>query len=332
MTEDTVVRWGILGASRFACEQMGPAIHSAQGAALAGLATSSAEKAAPFQRFAPGLTLFDSYEALLASPDIDAVYIPLPNQLHVEWTLKALEAGKPVLTEKPLAMKAPEFDAVIEARDKTGLLAAEAYMIVHHPQWQRARELVQGGAIGQLQHVDGFFSYDNSADADNIRNRPETGGGSIPDIGVYTMGSVRFVTGEEPTKVAAEITWENGVDVTAHVTASFPSFRFQATTSMRMHPRQEMTFHGSDGIVRLTAPYNTNVFGQAEVHLQRNAHRPGQNPEVTIERWPGVNQYAIQVENFGRAMRGEINYPCPLEFSRETQAMIDEVFRAAGNS
>ena len=330
MAEDMVVRWGILGAAKFAREQMGPAIHAAQGATLAGLATSSAKKAASFQSFAPELTHFDSYEALLASPDIDAVYIPLPNHLHIEWTLKALEAGKPVLAEKPLAMKAPEFDAVIEARDRTGLMAAEAYMIVHHPQWQRARELVQGGAIGQLQHVDGFFSYDNSADVENIRNRPETGGGSIPDIGVYTMGSVRFVTGEEPKAVATEISWENGVDVTAHVTASFPSVRFQATTSMRMHPRQEMTFHGSDGIVRLTAPFNTNVFGQAEVHLHRNAHIPGSNPEITIERWPGVNHYVIQVENFGRAMRGEIDYPCPLEFSRGTQVMIDEVFRVSG--
>ncbi|MGI9390596.1 MAG: Gfo/Idh/MocA family protein [Boseongicola sp.] len=328
MAEASLVRWGILGGARFAREHMGPAIHAAQGATLAGLATSSAEKAAPFQSFAPDLRVFDSYQALLESPDIDALYIPLPNHIHVEWTLKSLEAGKPVLTEKPIAMAETEFDTLIAARDKSGLLAAEAYMIVHHPQWKRARELVQGGAIGQLQHVDGFFSYDNSSDLENIRNRPETGGGSIPDIGVYTMGSVRFVTGEEPGNVTAEITWENDVDVTTHVTAAFPSFRFQATTSMRMHPRQEMTFHGSEGIVRLTAPFNTNIFGQAEMHLHKNAHRPGQNPEVTIERWPGDSHYVNQVENFGRAMRGEIDYPCPLEFSRGTQAMIDKVFRA----
>ncbi|MGI9388781.1 MAG: Gfo/Idh/MocA family protein [Boseongicola sp.] len=328
MAESSQVRWGILGGARFAREQMGPAIHAAEDATLAGLATSSAEKAAQFQSFAPNLRLFDCYESLLESPEIDAVYVPLPNHMHVEWTLKALEAGKPVLTEKPIAMTEAEFDTLIAARDKSGLLAAEAYMIVHHPQWQRARELVQSSAIGQLHHVDGFFSYDNSSDVENIRNRPETGGGSIPDIGVYTMGSARFVTGEEPEHVAAEITWENGVDVTAHVTAAFPSFRFQASTSMRMHPRQEMTFHGSEGIVRLTAPFNTNIFGQAEVHLHKNAHRPGQIPEITIERWPGINQYVIQVENFGRAMRGEIEYPCPLEFSRGTQAMIDKVFRA----
>jgi predicted dehydrogenase len=324
------IRWGILGAARFAMEQMAPAIHAARGAELAGLATSDAAKAAPFQAYAPGLKIFDSYDDLLASPDIDAVYVPLPNHLHVEWTLKALAAGKPVLTEKPLAMQADGFDAVIAARDASGLLAAEAYMIVHHPQWQRARELVQGGAIGAVGHVDGFFSYNNAADPGNIRNRPETGGGSLPDIGVYTMGSARFVMGEEPTSVDAHITWENGVDVTAHVTAAFPTFRYQATTSMRMHPRQEMTFHGETGIIRLTAPFNAGVFGGAQLELHRNVHRDGGAPSITVERWPTANHYVAQVENFCATLRGEADYPCPLEFSKGTQAMIDMVFEAAG--
>lgn len=325
------IRWGILGAANFAREQMGPAINAARDAVLAGLATSDPAKAEPFARLAPGIRVFDSYEALLADPDIDAVYVPLPNHIHVEWTLKALAAGKAVLTEKPMTMQEAEFDQLIAARDRAGRLAAEAYMIVHHPQWQRARDLVRDGAIGPLVHVDGFFSYDNRSDPGNIRNRPETGGGSTRDIGVYTMGSARFVLGEEPEEVDAEIAWENGVDVTAHVTARFPSVRFQATTSMRMHPRQEMTFHGETGIIRLTAPFNANVFGQAELHLHRNAHGAGGSPAVTVERWPGVNHYVLQVENFGAAMRGESDYPCPLEFSRGTQAMIDRVFASAGN-
>lgn len=326
MTEP--IRWGVLGAANFARNEMAPAIHAAKGAVLAGLATSSPDKAAPFQAFAPGLRVYDSYDALLANPEIDAVYVPLPNHLHIEWSLKALAAGKPVLTEKPIAMRAAEIDPLIAARDASGLLAAEAYMIVHHPQWQRARSLYHEGAIGMLQHIDGFFSYDNSGDPGNIRNTPETGGGSLPDIGVYTIGSARFVTGEEPTKVDAEIVWENGVDVTAHVTARFPSARFQATTSMRMHPRQEMTFHGSDGILRLSAPFNASVFGEARLELHRNVHRGGE-PDVTVERWPGVNHYVLQVEAFGRAIREAAPYPWSLEDARGTQAAIDAAFKAA---
>ncbi len=128
------VRWGILGAAKFAREHMGPAIHAANEAELAALATSSAEKAAPFQAFAPGIAVHQSYEALLADPSIDAVYIPLPNHLHVEWALKAMQAGKHVLVEKPAALREAEFDQLIAARDGAGVLAAEAYMIVHHPQ------------------------------------------------------------------------------------------------------------------------------------------------------------------------------------------------------
>ena len=133
------VNFGVMGASSFALAQTARAIHEARGARFAALATSSAAKAEPFKAFAPDLVVHLDYDAMLADPTIEAVYIPLPNHLHVEWTLKALEAGKHVLTEKPIAMTAPEIDALIAARDRTGLFASEAYMIVHHPQWQRVR-------------------------------------------------------------------------------------------------------------------------------------------------------------------------------------------------
>ena len=316
------IRWGVLGAANFAREHMAPAIHAAKGAKLTALATSSAEKAAGFRAFAPDLRIHDSYDALLADPDIDAVYIPLPNHLHMEWTTRALQAGKHVLCEKPIAMQADQIDALIALRDKTGLVAAEAYMIVHHPQWQRAKALFEDGAISKLVLVDGVFSYDNRSDPGNIRNKPETGGGSLPDIGVYTFGSARFVTGEEPEDVQAFIKRENGVDVFAHVTANFPSFRYSSITSMRMFTRQEMVFHGEAGVMRLTCPFNAGVFGQAELTLERGGM------SVTTERWPGVNHYVAQVENFGRAVRGEQAYPCPLEFSQGTQRMIDMVLAA----
>lgn len=318
----TPVRWGILGAANFAQQHMGPAIHAAKGADLVALATSSVDKAAGFQAFAPQLRVYDSYDALLADPDIDAVYIPLPNHLHVEWSLKALAAGKHVLCEKPMTLKAAEFDQLIAARDQSGKLAAEAYMIVHHPQFIRARELVQGGAIGKLIHVDATFTYFND-DAVNIRNRPEAGGGGLRDIGVYTFGAARFVTGQEPDAIPyAKLQLENEVDVFAQVAADFPGFTYAATVSMRMFPRQGITFHGDKGVLTLTCPFNANVFDVAELTLENDGLT------VMSERWPAVNQYVNQVENFCKSVQTGADYPCPLEFSRGTQHMLDMVFAA----
>ncbi len=189
------VNWGVLGAAKFAREHMARAIHEAEGARLHSLATSDPAKAEGFRAFCPDLKVHASYDALLADQEVDAVYIPLPNHLHVKWTRKAALAGKHVLTEKPIALAAAEIDGLIALRDASGLLVTEAYMIVHHPQWQRARQLVAEGDPRRILHADAAFSYDNRADPGNIRNRPETGGGSIPDIGVYAYGSVRWTTG-----------------------------------------------------------------------------------------------------------------------------------------
>ena len=321
----TPIRWGVLGAANFALNHMAPAIHAARGAELTALATSHPDKAAPFQEFAPGLRVHDSYDALLADPDIDAVYIPLPNHLHVEWVIKALAAGKHVLCEKPIALSDADFDTLIAARDKAGKLAAEAFMIVHHPQFVRARELVQAGAIGRVKHVDATFTYYND-DTGNIRNQADKGGGGLRDIGVYTFGSTRFVTGAEPATVPyANLRMDNGVDVFAQVAAEFPDFTYSATVSMRLFPHQQVTFHGEQGIIRLTCPFNANVFDKAELVLETDT------TAVTTERWAGVNHYVLQVENFCNSVRTGADYPCPLEFSRGTQKMIDMVF-AAGDA
>ncbi|WP_170381466.1 Gfo/Idh/MocA family protein [Ruegeria atlantica] len=317
------VQWGVLGAAKFARQYMAPAIHAAEGAQLTGLATSSAAKAETFQAFCPNLKVYADYDALLADPLIEAVYIPLPNHLHVEWSLRALEAGKHVLCEKPMTMSAPEFTTLIQKRDQTGLLAAEAYMIVHHPQWQFVRKLIADGAIGKLVHVTGAFSFDNRADTTNIRNRAETGGGGLRDIGVYVIGGARFATGQEPIEVQSAIRWEDGIDAFTEIRAQFPGFTYSSYVSIRMHPHQEMVFHGEGGVIRLTAPFNARVFGEARVEL----HRPGL--EVQITRFPGDDHYRLQVEAFCRTVREGVDYPCPLEFSRGTQDMIDKVFAGA---
>lgn len=322
------VRWGILGAAKFAREHMAPAIHAAVGADLVALATSDPAKAAGFEAFRPGLRLHSSYDALLADPDIDAVYVPLPNHLHVEWSLKALAAGKHVLCEKPMTLRAEDFNAIIAARDASGLLAAEAFMIVHHPQWQRAREWLLAGEIGQLRHVDAAFSYNNETDSGNIRNRPETGGGGIRDIGVYTFGSARFVTGAEPVDLSARLRFENDIDVFADVAGVMEGplgrFTYRSMTAMRFYNRQCVVFQGDKGMIRLEGgPFNANVNDLAEVEL----HRFGN--QTLTERFPGLNHYTLQVEAFGRSIREGTAYPCPLEFSRGTQAMIDRVFAVA---
>jgi len=319
-----VVNWGVMGAANFALNHMARAIHEADGARFAALGTSDPAKAEPFKAFCPDLRIHSSYDALLADPAIDAVYIPLPNHLHVEWTLKAVQAGKHVLTEKPIAMKAAEIDSLIKARDASGKLVTEAYMIVHHPQWQRARELVQEGAIGRILHADAAFSYDNRTEVGNIRNRPETGGGSIPDIGVYAYGSVRWVTCAEPVALRSRIRRENGVDVFAQVWGDMERaggrFTYGAMTSMRLPPRQEVVFQGESGLIKMTGPFNAGLFAEAQLHMLR----PGKADH--IERFPGARQYRAQVEAFGRSIQEGVPFAWTLEDARGTQKMIDMVF------
>lgn len=317
----TVVRWGILGAAKFAREHLAPAITLAPGGQLVALATSDAAKAAPFQALAPALRLHASYDALLADPAVDAVYIPLPNALHVEWTLKALAAGKHVLCEKPMAMQAGDFDALITARDQHRRLAAEAFMIAHHPQWARVKQLLADGAVGRLARIDATFSF-NNRDLGNIRNRADMGGGGLRDIGVYVMGCARLATGLEPEDVQARIRWEHGVDTHAAISARFGEVDYAAFTSIRMHQRQEVSFHGDEGVLRLPVPFNARVFGEARLELHRGT-------ETITERWPSANHYELQLAAFNRSVLEGVPYPVTLEFSRGTQAMMDAAFASA---
>lgn len=316
------VRWGILGAAKIAREWVCPGIHAGRRgtvAAVASLTPGKAEAlAAPY-----GARTHGSYEALLADPEIDAVYIPLPNGMHVAWTLKALEAGKHVLTEKPIALRAEEIDQLIAARDRAGKLAAEAFMVTHHPQWLRARDLVRDGAIGRLVQVQGAFSFLNR-DPKNIRNDPGVGGGALRDIGVYPTVTTRFVTGAEPVAVTrAEIDWEGGIDATARVMASFPDFHLDFYVSMRMAPRQLMVFHGEDAVLTVRAPFNAYAYADQEIELREASGR------VVVERFGLADQYRAQADAFADSVIDGTPYACPLEFSRANQAFIDMIYDAA---
>ncbi|WP_071797262.1 Gfo/Idh/MocA family protein [Natronohydrobacter thiooxidans] len=315
------MRWGILGAAKIARTELAPAIQLARGASLVALATRDPARAAPFQALVPGLRLHDSYDALLADPEVDAIYIPLPNHLHVEWSLRAARAGKHVLCEKPIALKAPEIDQLIAARDETGKLIAEAFMVAHHPQWARAKALLDQGAIGKLEHVEGCFTYTNR-DTANIRHQAEMGGGGIRDVGVYPCITARMVTGAEPTNLRADLRLQNGVDIFARVWADFPGFSMSFYCGMMQDRRQYMTFHGQDGWLHLTAPFNAQTYGDTALHYQSGG-------TTRVEHFNEIPQYALMIENFAASATSGAAFACPLEFSRGNQEMIDAIFQAA---
>ena len=322
-----ILKWGILGCSKFALEHMLPAMQLAKNNKCIAIATSDTLKAKPFQEINSDMNIYNDYNDLLNDINVDAVYIPLPNHLHVEWTKRAILAGKHVLCEKPIALNAKDIDELIELRDQSGLLVAEAYMILHHPQWSYAKKLLKSGAIGNLFQVDGVFSYNNANDSNNIRNHSISGGGSLLDIGVYTFGSTRFMTDEDPEKITqTSINWENDVDVWSSVSAQFQTFKFLGVTSMRMHPRQEMNFHGSDGLIRLTSPFNPQVFGEAEVHFFSGKEMQ------SIKKFTTENHYVKQLETFYSTISTGSEYICNLEFSKGTQQMIDMVFEHEASS
>ena len=316
------INWGILGASNFARTTMGPAINEARRGRLAAVASRDADKTAPFADLAPGIEIHDSYEALLADADIDAIYIPLPNALHVHWSVLAAEAGKAVLCEKPIAMEEAEFDRLIAARDISGHLIAEAYMPVHHPQWTRARDLIQGGELGELHTVTGSFTYGLFDDA-NVRNSADLGGGALRDIGVYPIGTYRFATGSEPQPVWVDMVRENGVDASTWVTARDGETRFRFHVAMRTTKRQEMVFEGTKGWLRLPVPFNPEAEGEARLEMKMS------DGEDKLVRFPKIRQYVNQVEAFNAQLLDGVPFACPLEFSRGTQGMIDAVFAMA---
>jgi predicted dehydrogenase len=267
---------------------------------------------------------FGSYEEMLASDTIDGVYIPLPTSQHVEWAIKAADAGKHVLVEKPLAMAASEIEGVIEARDRNGVIVSEAFMVFYHPQWHKVRELVAEGAIGKLRHVQGAFSYHN-VDPQNMRNQPELGGGALPDIGVYPIVTTRLVTGEEPNRVQASVERDPkfGTDSYASVRADFGDFELSFYVSTQMAARQTMVFHGDTGFIEVASPFNAGLYDHHRIELHDQSRG-----ETNTFRFPGASQYRLQVEAFVCAAAGEFSPVFALEESVKNQKAIDAIFRA----
>jgi predicted dehydrogenase len=317
-------RWGILSTARIGRDLVVPAILDSENGVVAAIASRDAGRAEGMAARFGAARVFSSYEALLESPDVDGVYIPLPTSQHVEWTLRAAEAGKHVLCEKPIALRAGDVDALIAARDRNGVLISEAFMVTYASPWRRVRALLAEGRIGRLRQVQGAFSYWNR-DAGDLRNRPELGGGGLPDIGVYPTVTTRFATGAEPLRVQASLERDPdfGTDVWASVRADFGTFELSFYVSTQLAARQSMVFHGDDGFIELRSPFNTNRWGAEEIEITDRAHT-----HSTVERFQDDRQYRREVEAFVTAATGGAAEVFTLEQSRANQKVIDAVYRA----
>ena len=319
-----MLRFGIISTAKIGEDHVIPAIQDAQNCVVGAIASRDRAKArAMADRFSVPHA-FGSYEEMLASDTIDGVYIPLITSEHIAWSLKAAEAGKHVLCEKPISLHASEIAPLIEARDRLGVLIAEGFMVTYHPQWKKIRELLADGAIGKLRHVQGAFSYFNRNAAD-MRNKPDQGGGALPDIGVYPTVTTRFVTGAEPQRVQAAVERdpEFGTDRYASVKADFGGFELTFYVSTQMALRQNMVFHGDAGFIEVHGPFNAGDYDHAFFTLYNNGHDQAQ-----IHRFPGARQYRLMAETFVRKARGEDVEIFTLEDSVRNQKLIDAVYRA----
>lgn len=320
-------RWGLLSAAKIARDHVVPAIQQAANGNLAAIAARDLDRARALAGRHAIPHVFASYEELLSSPEVDGVYLPLPNMLHLEWTLKALAAGKHVLCEKPLAMTAAEVETIAAASAASGLLVSEAFAVFYHPQWAKVRELVRDGAIGRLRQVQGGYSYFNR-DPANLRNLSSMGGGGLRDIGVYPAMVTRMVTGAEPLRVQAAIDVDPdfGIDRHASVRAAFDGFDLSFYCSTQMALRQFMLFHGETGFIEVHAPFNAGIYGDAAITLHDARHE-----RAETFRFPGAQQYRNEVEAFADAATGGRSSVLSLTSSLGNQRLTDAIFRAAAH-
>jgi predicted dehydrogenase len=321
---DKRARWGILSTARIAREKVIPAMFKAgatEVVAIASRSESAARDAAAALRIPRA---FDSYEGLLADPDVDAVYVPLPNHMHVDWSIRALEAGKHVLCEKPLGMNAADAGRLLAAAEAhPRLKVMEAFMYRLHPQWRQAKRLVDEGAVGRLQTVHSHFSY-RQLDPGNIRNQPEAGGGGLMDIGCYDVSLSRYLFGREPERVVASVAYdpELGVDRLVSAVLDFGAGRtatFSCGTQLQGY--QRVAAFGSDGRIEIEIPFNAPQDGPCRLWHQTEAG----TFETVFDR---VDQYALQAEAFSRAVLDDTPVPTPLADGVANMRVIDAIFES----
>lgn len=321
------VKWGVLGVASIAMRKVIPGMQTGSWCEIAGIASRDLKKAEGAAKKLGLAKAYGSYEELLDDPEIEAIYNPLPNHLHVPWSIKAAEAGKHVLCEKPLSLSVAEARELLRVRDRTGVKIGEAFMVKTHPQWLRTRELIRKGVIGDLRAIVGAFSYFNR-DPQNVRHVPEWGGGGMMDIGCYSIFTSRFIFGEEPTSVVGllEFDPEFKTDRLASAILEFPSGQAIFTCSTQMVPYQRMQFLGTTGRIEIEIPFNAPPDRPTRLFIDDGRDVFGGG--IRIESIPVCDQYTVQGDAFSQAIREGTEVPVPLEDSIANMAVIEALFRA----
>ena len=325
----TALRWGILSTADIARRKVVPGMRKAARCEITAIASRDE---ATVRRVAAELEIpraHASYEALLADPEVDAVYIPLPNHLHAEWTIAAVQAGKHVLCEKPLAMTAADAERMVGAAEAAGVQLMEAFMYRLHPSWLKVHELVRSGRIGPLTSVQSWFSYYND-DATNIRNIRDAGGGALFDIGSYCVNLSRWLFGAEPDDVQAAIRRdpELGVDTLTTGILSFADGFASFTCSTRAEDDQRVHIYGTRGRISIGIPFNIPPDRPTEVYVAAGGDPPVA-PDVEVLTFPTADPYTVEAEQFAAAVLGGTPLPLPPRDAVANLRVIERIFAAA---
>jgi predicted dehydrogenase len=322
------VRWGVLGVANIGIKKVIPAMQHGDFTVIAAIASRDKDRA---REAAAKLNIpkaYGSYEELLADPEIDAIYNPLPNHLHVPWSMRSAEAGKHVLCEKPISLTVAEARDLAATRDRTGVKIGEAFMVRTHPQWLRTRELVRSGAIGELRAVLGAFSYFNR-DPKNIRNILDFGGGGLMDIGCYPITTSRFLFEREPRRVVGllEMDPDMNTDRVSSAILDFGPGQAVFTCSTQLVPFQRMQILGTTGRIEIEIPFNAPPDRPCRIFID-DGSQPG-GGSARREEFPICDQYTIQGDVFSRAILENGEVPVPLENAIGNMAVIEALFRSS---
>ncbi|HLZ56894.1 MAG TPA: Gfo/Idh/MocA family oxidoreductase [Ktedonosporobacter sp.] len=320
------IRWGILSTANIGVKAVAPAIQASNNGKLVAVGSRDIQHATDVYAFAPTVRIYGDYESILSDPDIDAVYIPLPNSLHAEWTIKALEAGKHVLCEKPLAVTAQEGTTMVEAAHANQKLLMEAFMYRFHPQIEWALEQVNAGLIGPARLVRASFSFDIRSRPENIRLDPELAGGSLMDIGCYPLNLCRAVFGLAPRMVAARVHTATaaGVDMATNAILDFGDGRFGLIDcNFELPRRQGVEIVGEAGTITIPVPFTPGVI-ETVVFVMKNG-------QMSEQSFPRVDQYQLQVEHFANCILSNQEPARRLSESLENLATIEAIYQSAGH-
>ena len=318
------VRWGVLSTAKIGIEKVIPAMQQGQFSEIVAIASRSKSNADAKANQLNIPVSYGSYEELLNDTSIDAVYIPLPNNLHVPWAIKALNANKHVLCEKPIALTSAEAEQLLTAaREKPHLKIMEAFMYRFHPQWQHAKKLVNDGEIGELKTIQSVFSYYN-VDPKNIRNQKDTGGGGMMDIGCYCISLSRFIFGKEPERVFGIVDYdpELQTDRLASAILDFSTGTSSFTCSTQLTPYQRVNIFGTKGRIEIEIPFNAPLNAPTKIWLQsKNGIQ-----EIVFE---AANQYTIQGDLFSKSILDNTPVPTELEDAVNNMKIIEAVIESS---